>query len=579
MQAVLLAAGNSSRLHPFGGAAHKSTITLLGKSLLQRTIEALVSKGITNIVIIDSPENGVKKCLDSFSVPIPVQIVTHSGAKGMGESLLDAREYLEKTFILTHAHHIDIDRHVEMLVEKMSKEHVTLLVKKEQNLSAYGGLRLEGDTVVELIEKPTAPHGLTHKIIGLYGLNEQFLDSLETVNKEHYSFENALCSMIDTKKIKALETEDAVLSLKYPFHVFDILSYILENTDEYRSESSHIAQSAILEGKVIIEDNVEIFDNAVIKGPVYLGKGVVVGTNAVIRDTVSLEEGVKIGANMEVKHSVVGKNSTTHSGFLGDSVVGSSTKLAAQFVSGNVRLDRKEIALSVKGERVPSGHNHLGVFIGNNVRIGITVSTMPGVVIGSNSFVGPHTVVYRNVSEGVKFYSKFEDIIITEDPDTFSVPKQKNTFVLFDIDYTLFDTASFKASELQEYLLYDEVIETLQSLSGVVTLGVFSEGDLDFQKTKLVKTLVQDHFQSDHVHIVSDKHATIQSIVGNYTDETLVLVDDRLDVLKNAKSVSKDVITIWIKRGPFAESADTSAFSPDYAVSSLSDVVKIVSNL
>lgn len=581
MQAVLLAAGNSSRLHPFGGSTHKSTIEVMGKSLLQRTIEGLVTSGVTEIIIVDSKGNGVKDCLDSFSPSVPVRLVSHEGARGMGEALLEVREYLNSTFLLTHAHHVDVSDHISKLTASMSEDIVTLLVKKEENLSAYGGVRLGGDSVLELVEKPSDPHSLTHKVIGMYSLNEHFLNTLEKTPKAHYSFEDALCSMIKSNAVKAVETSEDVLSLKYPFHLFDIVSYVFSKTNGFVSPTAEISDSAILEGNIVVEDNVRIYENAVIKGPAYLGKGSIVGTNAVIRDGVSLEEGVKVGANMEIKHSLIGKHTTTHSGFLGDCIVGEGTKLAASFISGNVRLDRKEIGMIVKGEKVLSGHNHLGAFIGRNVRIGINVSTMPGVVIGSDSFVGPHTVVFHNVESGSTFYSKFQDVIL-KPPASSTMPpaaKERNTYVLFDIDYTLFDTGTFKESELKEYILYEEVVEAVQTLSGVVTLGIFSQGDVDFQKSKLVKTMIHDHFVEDHVHIVSDKHATIASIVDQYRDETLILVDDRLEILQEAKSLSGNVTTIWVKRGPFADAADTSVFTPDYTVSTLRDVLKIVTNL
>jgi FMN phosphatase YigB (HAD superfamily) len=233
----------------------------------------------------------------------------------------------------------------------------------------------------------------------------------------------------------------------------------------------------------------------------------------------------------------------------------------------------------VKGQKVDSGVNHLGTFIGNNVKIGIRVSTMPGVIIGNNAVVGPQTVVFRNIDEGVTFYSRFHDIVEKiPDFETEDV-SEKQTVVLFDIDYTLFDTGKFKESELSEYILYDEVIEVLETLGAVVKLGIFSEGDLDFQKTKLVNTLIHEHFAEEHVHIVNEKHATITTILEKYRDDKLILVDDKLEVLKMAKGLSQNVYTIWVKRGPFAERADEASFTPDARVTQLHELIKIISNV
>ena len=64
----------------------------------------------------------------------------------------------------------------------------------------------------------------------------------------------------------------------------------------------------------------------------------------------------------------------------------------------------------------------------------------------------------------------------------------KKPIVLFDIDYTLFDTALFKQSGLSMHKIYAEVTQTLDGLNNFATLGIFSKGETQFQKTKLEKT-------------------------------------------------------------------------------------------
>ena len=51
MQAILLAAGQSSRLYPFTNGMHKSMIKILGKPLLEHTIVGLQHAGIKEIIL------------------------------------------------------------------------------------------------------------------------------------------------------------------------------------------------------------------------------------------------------------------------------------------------------------------------------------------------------------------------------------------------------------------------------------------------------------------------------------------------------------------------------------------------
>lgn len=151
--------------------------------------------------------------------------------------------------------------------------------------------------------------------------------------------------------------------------------------------------------------------------------------------------------------------------------------------------------------------------------------------------------------------------------------------VLFDIDYTLFNTAVFKETNLSDFSLYEEVLDTISELQNIARLGIFSEGDLIFQETKLHKTAIHGRFLKSHMHIVANKEEVLADVLNKYRGEKLFLVDDKLQVLRLAKEQMPAVFTIWIKRGPFAESEQNSeGFVPDATINTLREVVEIVAN-
>ena len=81
----------------------------------------------------------------------------------------------------------------------------------------------------------------------------------------------------------------------------------------------------------------------------------------------------------------------------------------------------------------------------------------------------------------------------------------KKPIVLFDIDYTLFDTDHFKKSALTKHKIYEEVRDVLEKLSKIAMLGIFSEGNLEFQRKKLNQTGIEGYFKKDNTHIVLNK--------------------------------------------------------------------------
>jgi FMN phosphatase YigB (HAD superfamily) len=154
----------------------------------------------------------------------------------------------------------------------------------------------------------------------------------------------------------------------------------------------------------------------------------------------------------------------------------------------------------------------------------------------------------------------------------------KNKIVLFDIDYTLFDTQTFKDSSLTNFSLYNEVLPVLESLANITELGIFSKGEDTFQNYKLQQTGISNFFKQEHVHVFEDKDINLKSIIGKYKDFEIYFVDDRLATLYDAKIINSSVFTIWIKRGPFAlnETLLTN-FSPDATLDNLKEVSAIVS--
>lgn len=416
--AVILAAGQSSRFYPYNGNGHKSMISLLGQPILQHTIESLKKTSITNLIIVVPPDGVIEKYFgDGKACGVTIRYVVLPKPEGMGKALLVAKDYIkEENFFVLAPYHIQADRLISEMMEKKTQGiDAVLLAKTKKDISGRGVLVVENDSVKDIVEKPKpqdAPSNLC--VIGIYLLSQSFLRTLSETPQEHYQFEKALAAYAKNHDVRYVETKTEPLTLKYPWDIFGLLAYLFSSMKESTGTGTTIAESAEIIGDVIIGNNVILMEGAKIKGPCYIGDNVTVGNNAIIRSGSDIEKGCVIGANMEVKHSLLMQDTTTHSGFIGDSIIGESCKIAAQFCSANVRIDRKPVAVTVKGEPVDTGLKSLGTFIGNNVKVGIKASTMPGVIIGNNAVIGASTNVLHNVSSDTTYYTKFHEVVTKE---------------------------------------------------------------------------------------------------------------------------------------------------------------------
>ncbi|MFB6294156.1 MAG: hypothetical protein ABEI97_00190, partial [Candidatus Nanohaloarchaea archaeon] len=195
----------------------------------------------------------------------------------------------------------------------------------------------------------------------------------------------------------------------------DFAVRLLDRQGQRIADTADIADSATIDGRVVIEDDVTVYENAVVRGPCYIGTGCTIGNNALVRSYTNLEAGCRVGANMEMRGTVAQDGLSTHSGFIGDSVIGRNVAVGAGTVTANRRVrgengQRPDISVHVKadGGDVDTGRDRLGVLVGDDVDIGTQANLMPGICIGSGTFIGPSTMVGNNVGEEKRYFTKVD---------------------------------------------------------------------------------------------------------------------------------------------------------------------------
>ena len=409
MQVVILAAGESSRFWPLN-QYHKSLHKTMSRPLIFYQ-NGLRKAGIKELIIIESSQKDVEKELSFDKFPgLKIRYVIQKQAKGMGDALWQARNLLKGRFFVLNAERFDGAEHIKLLEQKNTP--LALLATHTNNPQLYGILKLKRDKALGMVEKPAlGKEPSNFKVVGTYLLCQDFFNYYQKVKKHMYDFEDALDLYMRENKVKVVKIKEDAPSLKYPWDLLKINKILMDKYLKSKIENTaKIAKSATIEGKVYIGKNTRIFENAVIKGPCYIGDNCIIGNNSLIREYTNLEKDVLIGAFAEVTRCIFQENVHTHCGFFGDSIFGKGCRIGAGTVTANVRIDRAEIKSMVKEKKINTGLKSLGVIVGENTKIGIHCSLMPGILIGSNCMVGPNSLVRRNIKDNTIFYSEFKGI-------------------------------------------------------------------------------------------------------------------------------------------------------------------------
>lgn len=404
MKAIILAAGESSRFWPLN-YQHKSLTQIMGKSLILHTVEGLRAKKVDSI-IVQGPERDIEKRLGEY---LGINYVIQPKADGMGDAVIRAQN--SGPTLVFHAHKIDAGNYVEKL--KDAGADLVLLGVRTHQPELYGIVKLDGNKVKGIVEKPKKGEEPSDiRVAGCYLLPANFFDYYNRVPKNHYAFEDAINLYAKENEVRLVIADEDSSSLKYPWQLFELTKRLLDSRLKGKEihPTAKIADNATIEGDVYIGQNAKIYEGAVIKNHCYIGSNCIVGNNAVVRDYTNLEEGVMVGAHSEVARCIFQKNTHIHSGYFGDTILGEGCRAGAGTVTGNTRLDRGEIKVKIKGEKIGTGLTSLGAIVGDNTSIGINASLMPGVLIGSNCAIGPNSVVFDNIEDNKIFFTKFEGL-------------------------------------------------------------------------------------------------------------------------------------------------------------------------
>ncbi len=413
MQAVILAAGESSRFWPLCEGGHKSLFSLLGRPILHHTLEALKRANVTEIVLVQPPHRALEAQLGAEAgIGVKLSYVVQPEPRGMGDALTQAEPLLKEQFLVLNPQHVMADR----IVSELREPHAdAVLVGCETDRPhEYGIVRRAGNRALGLTEKPTPGQEPSRtRLVGIYLLSKAFFEYYRRVAKHPYAFEEALDLLIRERTVQLIELIDAPPTLKYPWDLFTLVQCLMHEkiSENSIAPSAQIHPSAIVEGPVWIGEHVRIFEHAVIKGPCYIGDGCVIGTGSLVREYSNVEAHTVIGAHAEVARSLFQRDCTTHSGYFGDSIFDEGVKIGAGTVTANVRNDRGVIRPWVKGQRLETGLKKLGAIVGRETHIGICAMLMPGVLIGPRCEIGPGSVVRKNLEADTLYYAHPHELI------------------------------------------------------------------------------------------------------------------------------------------------------------------------
>jgi bifunctional UDP-N-acetylglucosamine pyrophosphorylase/glucosamine-1-phosphate N-acetyltransferase len=336
---------------------------------------------------------------------IKIKLVLQKQPKGIADALKSAASFLDEGVLIVNPNDVFTSSAYTILLKEAKNKSADSYMLGYHTKSYFPGGYLVVNAANELehvIEKPKPgeePSNLVNILVHLHSNPTKLLEYIEKVKTTKDDvYECALDNLAKAgHKIKVIPYDDFWAPVKYPWHIFDVVKYVLDMSRPKASRSASISAKATIEGKVIIGDGVRVLENAVIRGPAYIGAGSIIGNNVLVRDYSHIGADCVVGYGTEVKGSYIGDGCWVHSSYIGDSIIGKSCSFGAGTVLANFRFDEQHISVTVGDEAIDTGRDKLGAIIGDNCKTGINASVMPGIKIGPNSIVGSHVCLTKDL--------------------------------------------------------------------------------------------------------------------------------------------------------------------------------------
>lgn len=158
-------------------------------------------------------------------------------------------------------------------------------------------------------------------------------------------------------------------------------------------KTAKIAESAYINGPVIIDENAEIRHCAFIRGKAIIGKNSVVGNSTELKNVILFD-------NVQVPHY----------NYVGDSILGYKSHMGAGSITSNVKSDKKLVVIKNGEKQIETNLKKVGAMIGDNVEVGCGSILNPGTIIGRNTNIYPLSSV-RGVIKENSIYKNQNEII------------------------------------------------------------------------------------------------------------------------------------------------------------------------
>ncbi|MFA7691840.1 MAG: NTP transferase domain-containing protein [Candidatus Hydrogenedentes bacterium] len=398
MQAVIMAAGKSTRTWPLTLTRPKPLLPVMNTPLMAHQLTSL--EGIVDEVILITGYLGDmihNRFGESFH-NIRLRYVEQTEQHGTGHAVQQAEPAVNGPFIVLNGDDLYDPEDLKRLASRPGQ----VLVREVDQPERFGIFEIdEQNRALSLEEKPEKPRTRLANL-GAYSFGTdvfRHIEKIEPSPRGEIEVTDALKMMIEDNALHVVLSQGYYLTIGYAWHLLEANHYWLDHFLSPQQQGTLSPRAEII-GNVHIGRGTQVRSGVVIEGPVYIGEECTIGPNAWIRPHTTIGDGCHIGQACEIKASILFDHVfASHQNYVGDSIIGAHTNLGCGTNIANVRHDGAPIRCLVRDELIDTGRVKLGAIIGDHVHTGVNTAIYPGRNLSPHSTTLPGCTVRFDTNE------------------------------------------------------------------------------------------------------------------------------------------------------------------------------------
>jgi glucose-1-phosphate thymidylyltransferase len=287
MKAIILAAGQGTRLRPVTLTMPKPLVPVANKRLIEYAIDTIKGAGIQEIgIVVNSMESPIVKFFgDGQRLGVKLEYIVQEEQRGLAHAANLCKAFVAgEPFAMFLGDNIFQDKMADLIRNfPNTKADASIVLTEVADPSRFGIAVVNEGKINRVIEKPKEPPS-NLAIVGVYLFRSSIFDAIDKIPpsaRGEYEITDAIQQLIDEQKvIEPYRLEGWYIDAGKPEPIILANQLVLEELpwSPAPNDKEMIQGDSEVSHRVIIGENSKII-NSVVRGPA------IIGSNTLIKDS------------------------------------------------------------------------------------------------------------------------------------------------------------------------------------------------------------------------------------------------------------------------------------------------------